>query len=97
MRAVCGLTIALVAVCASGADCFPLTSKETNWAGGYGPGTLIHNTTKTISKDQIQWLRDRIERAGLRKLRTYLNPENGAAHLDGAQWIAEASKGGIQS
>jgi hypothetical protein len=71
-----------------------LTLKETDGKGGYEPGKLIRNTTAKLSKQQNQWFLDRLEDIGLWKLPTRKPPKDGVVGLDGAQWIAEASKAG---
>lgn len=74
-----------------------LACKETNGKGGYEPGKLIRNTIAKLSKQETQWFRDRLDEIGLWKLPTLqtLQPFNAdVVGLDGAQWIAEASKAG---
>jgi hypothetical protein len=68
-----------------------LTSKEADGKGGYEPGKLIRNSTATLSKEQTQLFRDRVESLGFWKLAAR---QQGSAGLDGAQWIIEAVKGG---
>jgi len=71
-----------------------LTSKETNGKGGYEPETLIRNTAATLSTEQTQWFLRRLDDGGFWKLPARLQVPERTYHLDGAQWIMEASKDG---
>ena len=55
-----------------------------------GGGTIL-TTTKTLTKQNVDSFRDRIESDGFWKLPSQVEPVSGP---DGARWILEGSKGG---
>ena len=71
-----------------------LTSKETNGKAGHDPETLIRNTSERLSKEQTQWFLRRLDDVGFWKLPARQQVPERTSHLDGAQWIVEASKDG---
>jgi hypothetical protein len=69
-----------------------LTVKTTNGRGGFGgPGVLVKNETKELSKEQTKWFLDQVE-----KLRFWSLPTRDDSHrgCDGAEWVIEAAKDG---
>jgi hypothetical protein len=71
-----------------------LTSKETNGAGGYEPGSLIRNRTVKLSEKRVESFREKVEELGFWKLPTWPEPDEKTVGVDGAQWILEAAEGG---
>lgn len=69
-----------------------LTVKETDGAGGYGPGKLIQNRTSIIPKDRLESFLGIVDRLKYWDLPT--KPNSRVLGLDGAQWIIEATKTG---
>jgi hypothetical protein len=69
-----------------------LTTRITSGAGGYDPGKLIQNRTRTISKERTDWFLNRIDESNFWKLPTVEKMD--AEGLDGAQWIIEGTKKG---
>jgi hypothetical protein len=55
---------------------------------------LIRNTTTKVSKQQTEQFRDRLDDIGSWKLATRQPFKDDIVGLDGARWIAEASKAG---
>ena len=68
-----------------------LTTKMTSGAGGYGPGKLIRNDVKTLTKERTDWFLQVIEQNSFWKLPTRDETRMG---FDGAQWIVEGVKDG---
>jgi hypothetical protein len=69
-----------------------LTAKETDGKGGYEPGKLIRNSTRTLSTDEVRWFLERVESSSYWRLPTRSN--DSTSGLDGSQWIMEAAKRG---
>ena len=65
-------------------------SNRICWASDE-PGKLIRNTTATLSKEQTDFFRGRVEVYALWKLPT---SQSGQIGIDGAQWIIEIVRGG---
>ena len=70
-----------------------LTAKVTDGKGGYGPGKLIKNETKRITKEQTQRFLDQVRELDYWDL-TALESMGDVVGCDGAQWVLEAMKGG---
>ena len=80
-----------------------LTTKATSGQGGYKPGKLTMNKTRTLTKEQTAWFLDRLAELGFWGLPAYEKPQEGVGlngektveiGLDGAQWILEGVKDG---
>jgi hypothetical protein len=69
-----------------------LTTKVSNGAGGYGPGTLVENTSRPLTKRQTERFLATIQRLQFWELPTHETPET--AGCDGSQWIIEGIKDG---
>ncbi len=64
-----------------------LTTKMADGAGGYKPGNLITNATRTLGAREVQHVLDIVDRMGFWRM----PPEQETSGLDGAQWIFEGS------
>lgn len=69
-----------------------LTTKVSSGAGGYEPGKLIENTSRPLTRPQVDKFLATIQGLQFWKLPTHENPET--AGCDGAQWIIEGVKNG---
>jgi hypothetical protein len=67
-----------------------LTTKMTSGAGGYGPGRLIQNETRTLSREQTKWSLEQIEGHNFWKAPSVQNDRG----VDGSQWIVEGVRDG---
>jgi hypothetical protein len=69
-----------------------LTVKVTNGRGGFGgPGLLIKNETRELSKEETEWFLDQVEKEQYWSLPTRDDSHDGC---DGAVWVIEAAKDG---
>lgn len=68
-----------------------LTTKIANGAGGYSPGALIENSSRTLKAEEVRAFLFRVERVGFWKAR---NPVNDQRGTDGSQWVIEGVKKG---
>jgi hypothetical protein len=71
-----------------------VTTKIANGAGGGKPGKLVKRRTRTLTKQETDFVLDRIRESGFWGLETYLKPDPRVINLDGAQWILEGTKEG---
>jgi|SRR5579871_581089 len=76
-----------------------LTAKMANGEGGYKPGNLIANSTREIGAKEVRHLRNLVQVLDFWHMSPEPAPEfsldgGQLVHLDGAQWILEASNGG---
>jgi hypothetical protein len=67
-----------------------LTTKMTSGAGGYKPGKLIQNETRTFTSEQTNWFLGKIEAHSFWKLPSTQEDRG----VDGAQWIIEGVRNG---
>jgi hypothetical protein len=65
-----------------------LTTKITSGAGGYEPGNLIVNTSRTLTKEATQKLIAQINASDLWQLPSY---ERDTGGVDGSEWVIEAA------
>ena len=68
-----------------------LTTKVANGAGGYSPGVLIVNTSRTLSKGQTVAFLSQVDKLRFWSAR---NPVKDQGGTDGSQWILEGVKAG---
>ena len=68
-----------------------LTTKMASGAGGYGPGKLVQNDVRTLTKERTDWFLQVIEANSFWKLPSRDETRMGC---DGAQWIVEGIKDG---
>jgi len=68
-----------------------LTTKIGSGAGGYEPGMLIENTSRSIEREQIKKFLRQIKNVGFWDLPSYDNTDMGQ---DGSAWIIEGVKDG---
>ena len=67
-----------------------VTTKVTDGAGGYSPGRMKLNRTRRLTKQQTDWLLERINALGFWSLAVHEAPGG----FDGAQWVIEGVKDG---
>jgi len=71
-----------------------LTTKVASGAGGYGPGKLIGNQTKKISKEVVDAFLAHVEEEKYWSLPTRETQDPNVVNLDGAQWVLEGVRNG---
>jgi hypothetical protein len=69
-----------------------LTTKVSNGAGGYKPGQLIENLSRSLTREQTNMFLASIGKNKFWELPNYEN--SGEEGADGSQWIIEGVKGG---
>ena len=67
-----------------------ITVKVANGAGGYKPGKLIKNTSRSMAQEKTDKFLEQIKEAGFWKIPSYEKTFG----FDGAQWIIEGVKDG---
>lgn len=70
-----------------------LTVKVANGKGGYEPGVLVKNETRTLSKKQTHWFLKQVRKYNFWDLPPH-QPMDGVVIVDGAEWVLEAVKDG---
>jgi hypothetical protein len=68
-----------------------LTTKVANGAGGFKPGHLVENTSRPLTREQIDAFLVTTKKVGFWLLPSHENDEPGA---DGSEWIVEGVKEG---
>ena len=68
-----------------------LTTKVANGAGGFRPGVLTVNTTRILTKEEVQTILLRISKFGFWQAP---NPVDDQTGTDGSQWVIEGVKKG---
>jgi hypothetical protein len=69
-----------------------ITTKVASGAGGYKPGHLVENTTRPLSREQMEKFLVAVKRAQFWELPSHETPATEGC--DGAQWIIEGVKDG---
>lgn len=67
-----------------------LTTKIANGAGGYEPGKLIENTSRSMQREQIEKFLRQVKNVGFWDLPSY----DTTMGCDGSEWIIEGVKNG---
>jgi hypothetical protein len=70
-----------------------LTTKASNGAGGYEPGKLTKDESKSLSKAETQCFLDMVEKQKYWSLSTREEDPN-VVGMDGAQWVLEGVRNG---
>jgi hypothetical protein len=68
-----------------------LTTKVANGAGGFRPGVLIVNTTRILTKEEVQAILLRVSKFDFWQA---ANPVDDQTGTDGSQWVIEGVKKG---
>jgi hypothetical protein len=68
-----------------------LTTKVANGAGGYSPGTLTQDKSRTLAKAEVDAFLVKVEKSGFWAAP---NPVNDQEGTDGSQWIIEGVRNG---
>jgi hypothetical protein len=71
-----------------------LTTKVGSGAGGYGPGKLIVDRRKKMSKEVVDTLLAHVEEEQYWTLPTREKQDPNVVNLDGAQWVLEGVRNG---
>jgi hypothetical protein len=74
-------------------DDIRLVAKELDGAGGYGPGTIVRDTSFSLPRAQWEEFRHLLSEAQFWQLPAHWPPEEGVVGVDGSQWILEGVAG----